>query len=166
MALPKEQNWVDILCQFMILDSNVPFVMILSKNLWNWCCIVSKKHEGKEPFNCSICNVTFLYKEDLKKHACVLHDDKPFKCSECDLGFAKKVELKRHINSVHDGKKTFKCSICDCIFTKKVELNRHLKKTHEGKKPFNCSTCNVSFLSDKTHVCVNQDDKPFNWKGI
>merc|ERR1712008_650466 len=55
-----------------------------------------------------------------------------------------------------------KCSICDCIFTKKVELNRHLKKTHEGKKPFNCSTCNVSFLSDKTHVCVHQDDKPFN----
>jgi uncharacterized Zn-finger protein len=98
----------------------------------------------------------------LKKHACVLHDDKPFKCSECDLGFAKKAELKRHINSVHDGKKTFKCSICDCIFTKKVELNRHLKKTHEGKKPFNCSTCQVSFLSDQTHVCVHQDDKPFN----
>ena len=56
---------------------------------------VSKKHEGKEPFNCSICNVTFLYKEDLKKHACVLQDDKPFKYPECDVGFAKKAELKR-----------------------------------------------------------------------
>ena len=60
----------------------VPFVDTIFTKKGTW---FSTLHEGKKPFNCSICD---------------------YKCSQ-------KRNLTRHIASVHEGKKPNNCSICD-----------------------------------------------------
>ena len=72
---------------------------------------LSKVHEGKKPFPCSICNdVGFSTKEYIDKHIASVHekrDRRPSECSICDKTFAKPEVLDRHIRSVHEGKKFY-----------------------------------------------------------
>ena len=60
----------------------------------------------KKSYNCTLCELKFSRKSDLKKHVLTDHAGiKPHKCRSCESSFARKFDLKRHIQSVHEGKK-------------------------------------------------------------
>ena len=69
-------------------------------------------HEGKEPFNCKICdNSCSLNSISLKKPTPI--QEQTFKCKFCDFGCASKCTLKKHVDRVHEGKRPHKCTLCD-----------------------------------------------------
>ena len=67
----------------------------------------------------------------LSKHMASVHDGKkPFNCSICDHKFSIKQSLTKHIASVHEGKKPYNCSICNQKFSSKQSLTRHIGSVH------------------------------------
>jgi uncharacterized Zn-finger protein len=55
---------------------------------------IESVHEGKKPFKCNICDVTFFQKGDLTKHGKTVHEGKkPHKCNGCDKAFSQKGSL-------------------------------------------------------------------------
>ena len=60
-------------------------------------------HEGKKPYNCSICDSNFSSKGDLRRHIEAVHKEKkPHICIKCDATFALKQTLKTHISLIHE----------------------------------------------------------------
>ena len=57
---------------------------------------------------------------------------KPFKCSVCDVKFTNKQNLRKHIDCVHKGIKPFNCKSCDYKAAYKVDLKKHIESVHEG----------------------------------
>ena len=93
--------------------------------------------EGNKSIKCDICSATISQKMSFKKHFAF---SKPFQCSICDDSFITKQGCDYHIESVHEGKKAFQWNLKRVIykggFTKK---GIHLKKNitlYEEKKPF------------------------------
>jgi hypothetical protein len=60
----------------------------------------------KKPYGCSLCNISFSTKRDLKIHMRVHTGEKPFSCSQCTKSFAAKNDLKKHLR-VHTGEKPY-----------------------------------------------------------
>ena len=111
-------------------------------------------HEGKNVFQCNVCNSGFKHKTSLFEHINTVHEEnKPFKCSVCGVGFAIEDTLKRHILVVHEGEKTFKCRECDSTFIDRSSWRTHFTSVHEGKKiehclykRFMCFKCGQKFI--------------------
>lgn len=93
-----------------------------------------KKHEGKLPYECSICNKDFIQKTSLELHMLSKHKDKN----------VKKVD-------------TFKCPFEGCDFEALTKANRriHCLRKHYKNEITNildenntCTACKGSFLSN------------------
>ena len=93
-----------------------------------------KKHEGKLPYECNICNKDFIQKTSLELHMLSKHKDKN----------VKKID-------------TFKCPIEGCDFEALTKANRRihcLRKHYKDEitdildENNTCSSCKVSFLSN------------------
>ena len=92
--------------------------------------------KSKKSYKCTLCELSFPKKSDLKKHSTSDHAGiKPHKCLSCESSFSEKSGLICHIASVHEGKKPHKCQSCDSSFSKKYNLVLHITSVHEGKKP-------------------------------
>ncbi|KAJ9573488.1 hypothetical protein L9F63_009148, partial [Diploptera punctata] len=90
-----------------------------------------------KPFNCPLCNKSFVRKDHLKSHMFTHTDEKPFNCSICDKAFPRKGNLLRHLNT-HSKDKALRCDFCNKSFSEKYALTIHLR-THTKEKPFKCS---------------------------
>ena len=108
-------------------------------------------HEGKKPFECSICNIKFARKEYLKKHVSV-HDSKKkqYNCLFCNVSFIEEKELQMHVELSHKIGKLYvrfvahgEYAICDTNFTKKrknknttefIHVEKKTEPVHEKKK--------------------------------
>ena len=99
-------------------------------------------HEGKKPFECSICNIKFARRDYLKKHVSV-HDTKKkqFNCSICNVSFTEEKELQMHVESSHKIGKLYvrfeahgEYAICDTNFTKKRKNKNTTEFIHVEKK--------------------------------
>ena len=113
---------------------------------------IASVHEGNKPFQCNICDASFVEKRGLNRHVASVHEKKkPFQCSICNYGSAEKSKLKGHIASVHEGIRPFQCNICDASFVGKGDLNRHVASVHE-KKRVACTLCNRTYPYSKKYT--------------
>ena len=127
-------------------------------------------HEGKQLFQCNMCDRKVSSKEQLKKHSLLTHSHhcdncekkftiifdlnnhnasthsifkkKPFKCNYCDVTVTLKRHLKRHIEEIHMRTKSFQCEDCDKIFGRKIYFKKHNTLNH----PYSCNGCEKKFI--------------------
>ena len=68
------------------------------ENIYSWKIV----HDGVRPFVCPICNKTYQYKSDVKRHVQLTHEGKkPWVCSLCNSRYTRKMSLQYHVKSVH-----------------------------------------------------------------
>ena len=73
-------------------------------------------HEGNE---CSICHVTYTFRDDLIHHIRTKHD-KVHECKVCSFKFGDSESLLKHIDVIHEGKKLHQCTKCGYTFRNEV----------------------------------------------
>ena len=104
---------------------------------------VQSVHEGKKPFECSICNIKFARKDYLKKHVSVHGTKKKqFNCTICNVSFTEEKELQMHVESSHEIGKLYvqfvahgEYAISDINFTKKRKNKKPNEFVNVVKKP-------------------------------
>ena len=88
-----------------------------------------------------------IFKLELKTHVEHFHEGKkPFQCTICWLCLTTKLSLKNHIDIVHEGIKPFECTVCNKPFSRKRELWKHVQTIHENNRPFECDSCDKKFV--------------------
>merc|ERR1712208_60881 len=76
-----------------------------------------------DPFTCSQCDQTFIWKADLLKHMRLHHNNVKYECLQCGITFTEKHNLTRHQHAKHgDG---HKCGQCEKLFNRMDSLKRH-----------------------------------------
>lgn len=127
---------------------------------------IHKRHVKKcnqEAGTCSICEVNFLTKNDLKLHQQQEHTAQElamFECAHCQCRFKKKYSLKRHLENIHGFEKIqirlkhrpaqqppikvyteasyYECAHCKSQFTKKRNLKSHIQIIHQASVLYLC----------------------------
>ena len=115
------------------------------------------------PFKCSICNLSFPSKFDLKRHIANVHERRNpikhniefqgpnhFKCKICDAKFFAIGGMNQHMANIHRVESifNFKCNICGKVYKNNADLKKHNEAVHEQKKPYYCSIGNVTFADN------------------
>ena len=84
----------------------------------------------KDPFKCTHCSDTFIYKKLLQKHKKNIHNSEgktyKYNCPECSKGTDDKTEYTAHMDR-HSNIRHFKCNICDQAFFSQSQLTTHTK---------------------------------------
>ena len=83
--------------------------------------------DAKKTHRCELCEKTFRFESDLRKHVRMYHVIKEYPCDSCELIFKSETGLWGHKQTVHE-KKRFPCEHCGHPFTQKGSLNGHLKR--------------------------------------
>ena len=118
-------------------------------------------HEGKKPYRCDDCEVSFSSQKMLLDHNLSVHKKKkPYNCETCNYNFSTKSHLYKHIAAIHQGKKSndgalnlkkrkasgnldgekesnlrrIACSLCDKNFARNQNLVYHVATVHEEEK--------------------------------
>lgn len=140
-------------------------------------------------FECDVCHMKFLHKDNMKKHLlehgrkknltchfCLklfktrtyllrhlnIHI-KSYDCSQCKMKFRETDRLKLHIQRKHSFTNPHKCDICLKRFKQLRHLNEH-KLTHSKVKNIKCNVCQADFKTKskfRLHQKIHEGDKPF-----
>ncbi|XP_043942891.1 zinc finger protein 431-like [Protopterus annectens] len=107
-----------------------------------------------QPYKCTECTKSFIYKSQLKYHQITHTEERPYKCTECSKCFAQLRSLQKH-NAIHLGDKPYKCAECSKSFLYLVSLRNH-RAIHTGEKLYKCTECSKCFVS-KSHLKCHQN---------
>ena len=121
-----------------------------------------------------ICQQSFKYPCNFKRHNRTLMGEKPYVCDwdGCNQRFSRKHHLKTH-KSIHTGVKPYTCGWdgCNQRFSRKHHLKAH-KSIHTGEKPYACdwNGCEERFSQSNnldTHKRTHTGVKPYacDWDG-
>ena len=87
-------------------------------------------------------NFSSTEQNEYRAHVRSEHDGKkPFKCEFCDLTFWRRCNVRYHVEASHDLKKRFSCDLCDFQSYYEKSIDMHKKSVHQKlnrPKPFNC----------------------------
>ncbi|CAL1539680.1 unnamed protein product [Lymnaea stagnalis] len=120
----------------------------------------------QDMFKCDVCDKTFSWKQNLRKHLLSHPDFKPgYKCFICGKALSQKCNLVTHTR-LHTNEKPFRCDICAMSFPRKDALTHHILRHMglSGKRPYACGTCNLTFRTNSqlsTHTRTHTGEKPF-----
>ncbi|XP_059609059.1 zinc finger protein 227-like [Phlebotomus argentipes] len=140
---------------------------------------VHDKSRGRS-IKCTLCDKSFVYKNDLRTHMRAVHSEDIFSCDFCTELFTEKEQLDNHLTEWHTLEATrveseenfhqptsvkrlsnsFVCIICDKSFRYKTLLKHHMKSHEKTDEAFKCpeSGCGKSFHSDKnlkSHIATH-----------
>ena len=92
-----------------------------------------------EKFQCDICQASFDYKYNLKRHVKQVHENFSFKCQECSAAYTQKYKLEKHVasgNHLVD----FYCHCCKkwLAFKNLSALENHVRVRNWGPCGYNC----------------------------
>ncbi|GBG29115.1 Zinc finger protein 1 [Hondaea fermentalgiana] len=102
---------------------------------------------------CHLCNKSFRFPNELKRHIEGVHEGIKFPCELCEKAFSTKCNLHKHINAAHNGR-TYMCPVCKKSFTDPSNLRKHIKSIHERQR-YACDICGKQFTQNshlRTHV--------------
>ena len=101
-------------------------------------------HEGNE---CSICHVTYTFRDDLIHHIRTKHD-KVHECKVCSFKFGDSESLLKHIDVIHEGKRLHQCTKCGYTFRNEVRLFKFYSKVflfkNKSEKSFKNQELNIN----------------------
>lgn len=97
------------------------------------------QHDGKSPWPCDKCDLSFKYPSALKKH---LKTHEKYPCTSCDLKLSTWSSLVRH-GRTHAAERApppppSACAVCQKVFPTKQHLNTHKKSHDEMRDVFHC----------------------------
>ena len=94
----------------------------------------------KNETKCPLCDSTFGYKMDMKRHVKAVHEGIKYNCDQCEFHSGYTNLLRSHIKRVHELYR-HKCNLCDELFTHSDHLRDHIRVIHEGLH-YLCQICN------------------------
>ena len=95
---------------------------------------------------CHVCDMTFRFIEELRKHALESHQSLNFlKCKYCDFETNTNQHLKRHEN-IHTKEKQFPCDECSKLFLELGDMKKH-KSSHSDTLSVKCDLCDKTLKS-------------------
>ena len=118
-------------------------------------------------FDCMLCDKSFIFEKDLKRHNKIVHTAVTHFCNVCNKTYKSKYVYDKHIATHKEGyvRAMFTCQICKREFTTKFSLANHIKSAHLGiQKTYLCPTCGKSFnqiRSYRQHANVHAGIKPY-----
>ena len=122
----------------------------------------------KQPdFPCNLCDKSFIFEKDLKRHNRIVHTAVSQTCQVCNKTYKSKYVFDKHMATHKEGyvQPMFTCQLCPRSFTTKFMLAHHIKSEHLGlKKTYLCPTCGKSFSqirSYRQHANVHAGIRPF-----
>ena len=122
----------------------------------------------KQPdFPCQLCEKSFIFEKDLKRHNRIVHTAVSQTCEVCNKTYKSKYVFDKHMATHKEGyvQPMFTCQLCPRSFTTKFMLAHHIKSEHLGiKKTYLCPTCGKSFSqirSYRQHANVHAGIRPF-----
>ncbi|CAH1953552.1 unnamed protein product [Acanthoscelides obtectus] len=98
--------------------------VVVRQNMYNHL----KNHRAERKFKCSVCGMTFKFKNNAERHE-RLHqkDSGKFKCHVCWKSFKDQSDYDEHMTH-HN--KTYTCPVCNEGFGRKFALKSHLYDVH------------------------------------
>ncbi|CAG0880816.1 unnamed protein product [Darwinula stevensoni] len=90
---------------------------------------VAHQHNGRRPFLCDVCKMSFTTRVVLRDHMKTHTGEKPFLCDLCGEHFATLMVMRQH-RRVHTGSRPYKCQICDYRGTQRASIYVHFKHHH------------------------------------
>ena len=82
--------------------------------------------EFKRTYPCDLCQKSYIYKQDLKRHMQVHTGQYTYTCAQCGKGFSDKRRYTDHMR-VHAGLK-YRCEFCAKPFISNTGYRDHLKQ--------------------------------------
>ena len=138
-------------------------------------CEYSTKHQGSLTnhfrvihlkvidYKCDICQRTFGFKPNLRRHMALVHKDlsqannqKVHKCDQCDYTSVLKRNVQRHVLAKHEKSARFECLICQKKFVYESTFTRH-QASHKTKEElrYQCKVCD--YKADDKAVMSNHE---------
>ena len=109
-------------------------------------------HMKEKLFKCDVCQKTFKYPEQLKKHKFIHMAGEKLKCESCEKLFPRRADLEKHMQAAHNGI-MYVCNVCNSRCAHKHTLLRHYRRKHPEYEDF---MKDDSFLNSLVQKVGNQ----------
>ncbi|XP_071447470.1 zinc finger protein 271-like [Hetaerina americana] len=139
------------------------------------------RQHGVELFNCSLCFVGFIRKDEYERHSFVQHGIGPDEDKRIHKRYNQSTmdnvqRLDSNLNAIPTGKCTYEygdeksrtCDICNKTFSRKSHLKSHIA-VHSKEKPYSCGLCTKSFTTKSNlnaHMMSLHTDSKRHWCSV
>ena len=116
----------------------------------------------RQKISCKLCDIDFKRVHSLNRHNASVHEGN--ECSICHVTYTFRDDLIHHIRTKHD--KIHECKVCSFKFGDSESLLKHIDVIHEGKRLHQCTKCGYTFRNEVRHTIFKFYSKVFLFKKI